>query len=142
MALKPAKTFEELEIWRDACRLSLAVHILTNTGEFGHDYAFRDHLRKSSISIPSNIAEGFERGSNREFARFLWIAKGSEGELRTQLYLAVKLDYITMIKAKPVLTQCKILSKRIAKLIVYLQTHTKPATCNSKNKTFKKRRKI
>jgi four helix bundle protein len=86
-----AKRFEDLEVWQKAYRLAAEVYkSFSNCKDFG----FRDQITRSSLSIPSNIAEGFERNTNREFIHFLYVAKGSCGELRTQLYLAVDVGYI------------------------------------------------
>jgi four helix bundle protein len=86
-----AKRFEDLEVWQKAYRLATEVYKSISGCK---DYGFRDQITKSSLSIPSNIAEGFERNTNREFIHFLYIAKGSCGELRTQLYLATDIGYI------------------------------------------------
>jgi four helix bundle protein len=82
------QTFENLEVWKRSCRLAVELCAATRQWE---DHALRDQLRRSAISIPSNIAEGAERDSKSEFVRFLRISKGSCGELRTQLYIAKSL---------------------------------------------------
>jgi len=88
---KNCQTFEDLIIWKESMKLSIEIYkLFKNCRDFG----FRDQILKSSISVPSNIAEGFERQTDKEFIQFLFIAKGSNGELRTQLYLAMELDYI------------------------------------------------
>jgi len=84
--------FEELEIWKRSSRLAVLVLQLTDKISI---YALRDQMSRSSISVPSNIAEGAERDSDKEFRRFLSIAKGSLAELRTQLYIAVKAEILT-----------------------------------------------
>src|SRR4030065_2762694 len=91
-----AKMFEELQIWEKARELVKAIYKLSMTDKFKKDYSLVDQIRRSSVSIMSNIAEGFERGSNTEFIQFLYIAKGSAGEVRTQLYIAYDLKYILM----------------------------------------------
>jgi four helix bundle protein len=87
------KSFEDLEVWNRACQLYLDVYKKFKPLQ---DWGFRDQLCRSALSVPSNIAEGFERGSTQEFIRFLYIAKGSSGELRTQLHLAIKIGYIEL----------------------------------------------
>jgi len=84
--------FEDLDVWRNALELCVA-----NYGKFKDckDYAFKDQICRASVSIPSNIAEGFEKQSNKEFIHFLFIAKGSAGEVRTQLMLAFRLGLVT-----------------------------------------------
>ena len=81
------KRFEDIEAWKRACRLVVDIYRLTNQLELQRDWGLRDQIRRSAISISSNIAEGFERNLNAEFKRFLLIVKGSCGELRSQLYL-------------------------------------------------------
>jgi four helix bundle protein len=86
------KRFEDLEVWKKAYTLSVNVY---KTFLSCKDYSFKDQITRSALSIPSNVAEGFERQTNKEFIRFLYIAKGSCGELRTQLYIAIEIDYIS-----------------------------------------------
>ncbi len=87
--------FEDLEVWKLAIECADIAYDLTSSGEFSRDYALRDQLRRACISIFSNIAEGFERDGNREFANFLSIAKGSCGEARSQVLFAFKRGYIS-----------------------------------------------
>ncbi len=92
--------FEEIEVWKQSRILVKEIYIITRREEFSKDFGFKDQIRRSSISIPSNIAEGYERKSNIEFIRYLFIAKGSAGELRTQIYLAYDLEYIDNMTCK------------------------------------------
>ncbi len=86
-------SFEDLNVWKKSCQQSLAIYrILENVRDFG----LKSQMERAGVSVPSNIAEGSERGSPREFARFLKIAKGSNAELRTQLYLAKELQLIQL----------------------------------------------
>ena len=83
--------FEDLEIWKRSARLSAELYKkLAECKDFG----FRDQITRSGLSVPSNIAEGFERDSERDFIRFLRYAKGSCGELRTQVYIGINIGYI------------------------------------------------
>ncbi len=75
--------FEDLEGWKKGLTLAGQVYKLTSVGEFARDFGLRDQVRRAAVSIPSNIAEGFERGGDREFRQFLSHAKGSTGELKT-----------------------------------------------------------
>ena len=84
-------SFEDLDVWQRSCRLAVEICKLLKDCK---DYALRDQMSRSAISIASNIAEGAERGSKAEFIRFLNIAKGSAAELRTQIYIAAKLGTI------------------------------------------------
>ena len=74
--------------------LAIDIYHISSKGEFGKDFGFRDQLRRAAVSIASNIAEGKERETISEFIRFLYIAKGSAGELRTQLYIAKEVGYV------------------------------------------------
>ena len=79
---------EDIEAWQAARALTKEVYRVSSEGAFARDFALRDQVRRSAVSIGSNIAEGFERGGNKEFIQFLAVAKGSAGELRSQLYTA------------------------------------------------------
>ena len=80
--------FEDIEAWKQARQMTRVVYELTRNGEFSRDFALKDQIRRACISVKSNIAEGFERGNTKEFLHFLGIAKGSIGEVRSQLYIA------------------------------------------------------
>lgn len=83
--------FENLDVWKRSARLSATLYQeLANLKDFG----FRDQITRSGLSVPSNIAEGFERDAPKEVARFLQIAKGSAGELMTQIYIGIEANYI------------------------------------------------
>ena len=115
------KSFEEMECWKEAGRLVCRVYEATREGAFERDFALRDQIRKSAISVPSNIAEGFERDSAKAFISFLYIAKGSCGELRTQLYLARKLGYLQAAQMRDLVAQAKRTSRLIAGVVAYLR---------------------
>ena len=83
------KRFEDSEAWQKARELARAVYAMSSEGPFARDFGLRDQIRRSAVSVMSNIAEGFERGVDTEFRRFLAIAKGSAGEVRAQLYVAL-----------------------------------------------------
>ena len=89
------KSFEDIVAWQSARELAKEIFKATSSGDFKKDYGLRDQVRRAAVSVISNIAEGFERGGNKEFIQFLYLAKGSCGEIRTQLYLAKDLDYLT-----------------------------------------------
>jgi four helix bundle protein len=86
--------FEDIEAWQKSRELSRAIYALTGKGAFARDFALRDQIRRSAISVMSNIAEGFDRGGNKEFIQFLYIAKGSIAEVRAQLYIALDAGYL------------------------------------------------
>lgn len=87
--------FEQIEAWKAARELCQLIYSLSAKGAFQRDFALRDQIRRAAISSMSNIAEGFERGTKDEFIRFLSISKGSCGEVRSELYVALDQKYIT-----------------------------------------------
>jgi len=113
------KSFEDLDIWKQSMRQAAEIYSVLKDCK---DFAFKDQIQRAGVSVPSNIAEGFERNSNKEFIQFLYIAKGSNGELITQLYLAVTLKYIDKKKGKELIENSKTLSAQIGKLIMYRKT--------------------
>ncbi|RJO60654.1 MAG: four helix bundle protein [Dehalococcoidia bacterium] len=83
------KRFEDIEAWKKARELTQEIYAVSNEGSFARDFGLRDQIRRAAVSVISNIAEGFERGGDVEFRRFLSIAKGSAGEVKAQLYVAL-----------------------------------------------------
>ena len=96
--------------------LAKRLYELSRQGNFARDFALCDQIHRSSISVPANIAEGFERGSRAEFHRFLSIAKGSCGETRTHIYLAKRLGYLDDVTAADALREAEEVSRIISKL--------------------------
>jgi len=107
-------TFENLEIWQDA--IALAAHVYQRF-QGCRDYEFRGQIRSASVSVSSNIAEGYERDSNAELIRFLFIAKGSCGEVRSQSHLAHHVKLLDEAAAKELVGESQRLSRRIQKFI-------------------------
>jgi four helix bundle protein len=87
--------FEDVKAWQKARELVKSIYQVTSEGGFAKDYSLKDQLRRASISVMSNIAEGFSRQTDREFAQFLHVAKGSASEVQSQLYVALDLKYIS-----------------------------------------------
>lgn len=87
--------FEDITAWQKARQLTQEIYAVSNHAEFARDYPLRDQIRRAALSIPSNIAEGFERDGDKEFLQFLSIAKGSCGEVRAHLYVALDQAYLT-----------------------------------------------
>ena len=116
--------FEDLEIWKSARELCKLVYEVTSIEPFSKDFRFRDQMRASSGSIMDNIAEGFERGGNKEFLQFLSVAKGSCGETRSQSYRAFDFGYITQDTLDQLLDKTINLSKQISSFMAYLKTST------------------
>jgi len=116
-----AKNFEDLDIWKLARELTGNIYKLTNGGKFARDFGLRDQIRRASVSVMSNIAEGYERGGNQEFIQFLSIAKGSCGEVRCQLYVASDQGYIRKEAAEDLLDQHRKLSIMLHKFMEHLK---------------------
>ena len=91
---KQSTSFEGLEVWKEGCAIAVDIYKLASEGSLRKDYGLRDQMTRAAVSIPSNIAEGKERETVPELIRFLYIAKGSCGELRTQLHIAKRIGYI------------------------------------------------
>ena len=117
------KNFEELEVWKIAMELCTEVYNLTNKELFSKDFALKDQIRRSAISIPSNISEGYERDGINQFLYFLAISKGSCGELRTQLRIASNLNYISNIEFDILNEKCLSTSKQLSGFIKYLRNY-------------------
>ena len=106
--------FEDLEVWKRSTRLSAEIYKMLS----GHkDYGFRDQITRSGLSIPSNIAEGFERESLKECVNFLSYAKGSCGELRTQIHIGREIGYLESDSAKKWIQESKEISAMLTALI-------------------------
>ena len=108
--------FEDLLVWQKAMRLSVAVYKVTRGREFSRDFGLRDQIQRASVSVLSNIAEGFDRNSRPEFARFVSIARGSAGEVRAQLYLARELGYVSDAEARELLDACEEITRMLVDL--------------------------
>ena len=87
--------FEDLDGWKVARELSGLIYAFGRASSCSRDYGFKDQIQRAAVSVMNNIAEGFERGSNKDFAKFLFIARASTGEVRSMLYLALDQNYIT-----------------------------------------------
>jgi len=112
--------FEDLEIWKLSLKITRDVYDLTSKGGFSKDFGLRDQIRRAIISVSSNIVEGFEKNNNNEFIRFLKIAKGSVGETRNQLYIALGVNYITKEEFDKTNNNLEVLAGQIGGFIQYL----------------------
>lgn len=118
---KAAESFEELHIYQRARELTNWVYELSRGGSFSRDFGLADQIRRASVSIMSNVAEGFERGSSTEFIQFLYIAKGSCGEVRAQLQIARDQDYMTGDDYEKLHDLARKISGMISNFISHLQ---------------------
>ena len=116
------KKFEDLKVWQKARELNLHIYKISNNPIFSKDFGLKDQIRRASISIISNIAEGFERNGNKEFNQFLSIAKASAGEVRSQLYITNDLNYISQDEFELIFNMLIEVSKMISGLMSYLKT--------------------
>ncbi|HZE64372.1 MAG TPA: four helix bundle protein [Pyrinomonadaceae bacterium] len=112
--------FEDLESWKKARKLTNGVYETTAAGSFTRDFGLKDQIRRASISILSNIAEGFERGGDKEFLQFLAIAKGSCGEVRAQLYIALDQGYLSQELFERLFNNADEIGRMISGLMKYL----------------------
>jgi four helix bundle protein len=115
------KSFEDIEAWKLARNLSREIFDYTNVGTFSRDYGLKDQINRASGSIMDNIAEGFERGGTKEFIQFLAIAKGSTGEVRSQLYRALDRNHLTNDQYTMLVETTTKISKKINAFILYLR---------------------
>jgi len=112
--------FHDLEVWREA--KALAVETYRATARL-QDFGLRDQLRRAAVSVPSNIAEGDERDTDKDCVRFFFMAKGSLAELRTQLEIATEVGLLTTEVTAPLLARATILAKRLGALIKSRSSH-------------------
>lgn len=112
--VKKIEKFEDLQVWKEGMQLTTQIYTsLVNCNDFG----LRNQMQRAAVSIPSNIAEGYERNSNKEFIQHLFISKGSCAELRTQIYLAIKIGILNESMGNELLELTKKISAMLMKLI-------------------------
>ncbi|MCG3165874.1 MAG: hypothetical protein POELPBGB_01649 [Bacteroidia bacterium] len=114
-------TFEDIQAWQKARELTRAIYKVSSENSFSKDFGLRDQIRRASVSVLSNIAEGFERNGSKEFIHFLSIAKGSAGEVRAQLYVAFDLEYISKTEFDDLSRLATDTSKMIGGFMTYLK---------------------
>jgi four helix bundle protein len=114
--MEPKKKIQRLEyliVWQKSMSLAEEIYRVTKLGEFSKDWGLKNQIQRAAVSIPSNIAEGFERYSAQELRHYLNIAKGSAGELRTQIVLARNLMYLGPLEAEVLLKSCMEISRML-----------------------------
>ena len=109
--------FKDLKVWQRSKELAVLIYRLTQKGPFTKDYGFKDQIRRAAVSVPSNIAEGDERGSNKDAIRFFYIAKGSLAEIQTQLEIACDIEYLDRSTFNDLEEKCIIIGKMLGSLI-------------------------
>ena len=115
------KRFEEIDAWKKSRELTKRVYALSRVGAFARDFALRDQIRRASVSIMSNIAEGYDRSGTGEFVQFLAIAKGSAAEVKYQLYIALDENYIDESTFNDLSTLVTEIGSMIGGLMIYLR---------------------
>jgi len=116
--------FEDIDSWKRARTFANEIYKVTGTGKFARDFGLRDQIRRAAVSILSNIAEGFERGGDNEFLQFLSIAKGSCGEARAQLYVALDQAYISESQFATLSKSASDVSQLLSGFMKYLRQST------------------
>ena len=109
--------FRDLKVWQRSKELAVLIYKQTQKGIFNRDYGLKDQIRRAAVSVPSNIAEGDERGSNKDAIRFFYIAKGSLAELQTQLEIAYEIQYLDKQTLIDLEGKCQIVGKMLGSLI-------------------------
>ena len=120
MSDKVFRKVEDIDVWKRGCRLVIAIYKLAESEPLSKSWALRDQICRATLSIPSNVAEGYERDSQAEFRRFLLIAKGSCGELRTQLYIIKAMKLVGEEDIDPLLQECSEISAMLKSLSIHL----------------------
>ena len=111
--------FLKMEVWRLAMDLAEAIFVISNSGPLARDYSYKDQIRRASLSIPSNIAEGMASGSDKVGIRYFYIARGSLAEVKTQLLLAQRIKYINSNEHHQLFENIESVDKMLNKLISY-----------------------
>ena len=117
------KRFEEIEAWQTARDLTKTIYAVTEQGKFARYFGLRDQTRRASVSVMSNIAEGFESRTQQQFIRYLSIAKASAGEVRSRLYVSRDLNYLAEEQFTDLFQLAEKASRQIANFISYLESH-------------------
>jgi four helix bundle protein len=129
--------FEEIEAWKISRQLTNWIYAHTNQAGFNRDFGLRDQIRRASISVMSNIAEGFESRTDVQFINFLGMARASAGEVRAQLYIAFDQNYITEEQFKETFAMAETCSRQIAKFIKYLEANPRPRRVSDESIDYK-----
>jgi len=130
------ESFKEIESWQKARELVKEIYQMTNNGSFSKDYGLKDQIQRASVSIMSNIAEGFDSGSRKSFIRFLNYSYGSASEVESLLFVALDLNYITKKEFERISEKIKVIKNLIGGFIQYLK-RTKDHEQRTKHKNKK-----
>ena len=117
-------SFEDLQVWKDTRVLVSSIYKLTSEGKFNKDFGLKEQIQRASVSIMNNISEGFERNNNKEYIRFLGYSKGSAGEVRSMLYVATDLGYISQASFNTLYQLAINIITQISNFIKYLKKNS------------------
>jgi len=115
--------FEDIEAWKTARELTRMVYAIAEQGQFAKDFGLKNQIQRASVSVMSNLAEGFESRTQAQFLEYLGRSKASAGEVRCQLYIALDLKYLTQDQFNQVFDLADKSSRQIARFMGYLETH-------------------
>ena len=132
--MKKIGQFEDMEVWVLARKLANQIYDVSEKGAFARDFWLRDQMRRAAVSILSNIAEGYESDSDRQFIRYLGFAKASAGELRAQLYIALDRKYLSQQEFSGMKDLTRSCSRQLAGLVRYLSNN--PLSRRVREETF------
>jgi four helix bundle protein len=118
--------FEDIEAWKVSRQLTNSIYAYSNQPGFNRDFGLRDQIRRASVSVMSNIAEGFESRTDVQFINFLGMARASAGEVRAQLYIALDQKYITEEQFNETFSLAQTCARQIASFIKYLESNPRP----------------
>ena len=119
--MSAVQRFEDLEVWKLARVLAGKIHLFSLQVDFSKDYGFKDQIQRATVSIVSNIAEGFERHTNTDLRQFLTIARGSNGEVRSQLHVAFDVGYVDNERFNQILSLSILIGKMLTAWMSYLK---------------------
>ena len=117
------KQFEDIEAWKTSRELTVLVYRLTEQGAFAKDFGLKDQIRRAAVSVMSNIAEGFESQTQVQFIRYLGLSKASAGEVRSQLYVALDIGYLTREQFQQAFDLADKAIRQIYRFMAYLESH-------------------
>ena len=118
------RSYRDLLVWQKAIEFAILIYRLSDGFPRTESYGLTSQMRRASVSVPSNIAEGYGRGSRKEYLQFLFIAQGSSKELETQTILSQPLSYATAARADRILSEAEVVGKMPASLIRSLKPKT------------------
>ncbi|MDJ0814800.1 MAG: four helix bundle protein [Desulfobacterales bacterium] len=109
--------FQDLKVWQRAKDLAVHIYRITGKGEFNKDFSLKDQIRRASVSIPSNIAEGNDLRTDKQSVNYFYIARGSSAEVLTQAIISFEINYIDEVKFKHIENECRAISSMLTRLI-------------------------